>query len=77
MNLIIDHNYLVFLSQSLVSRCRQLLSSLQTTEVNLLQMMSPPAGNQGNHVVYPEVVGGVSPTQQQAKCRELQHDCKR
>ncbi|CAI8007197.1 Dystrophin, partial [Geodia barretti] len=65
-------------ARSLVSKCRQLLSSLQTTEVNLLQTMSPPAGNQGNAVILPEVVvGGVDPAQQQKRCRELQQDCKR
>ena len=75
----VNHNYLALShTQSLVSKCRQLLSSLQTTEVNLLQTMSPPAGNQGNAVILPEVVvGGVDPAQQQKRCRELQQDCKR
>lgn len=62
--------------QSLVSKCRQLLSSLQTAEVNLLLTMSPPAGNHGDHVVQ-EVVGGVDHAQQQKQCKELQKDCKR
>ena len=81
IQLLFLYHYLFFLFrfpffQSLVSKVRHLLSSLQIAEVNLQQTLSPPAGNHGDRTTQ-EVVGGVDHAHQQRQCRELQQECRK